>query len=182
MSMGAELVAMRFHRCLHAGLPLRGARREHRNRRPDRQTRRPENDDRRTQVLVALADEQVRFVQQPDRPRLRRHVVGGHTVQPDGDSSRLPPLARARDLAEPMDHRLAIVLRHRDQMAGVALAVDFVDVGERRHVVSVIEAAHRVGQRSDQQPTGLQALQRAAQKRRTPGVLRTVAASASAPG
>jgi hypothetical protein len=128
-----------------------------------------ENDHRRTQVLVALPDEQVGFVQKPDRPCLRRHVVGGHTVQPDGDSSRLATLPRPRDLAEPMDHCLAIFLLHPDQLAGVAHAVDLVDVGERRHVVSLVEAVHRVGQSRDQQPTGLQMFQRAAQKCRTPG-------------
>ena len=138
----------------------------HRQCRPDG---RPEHHHGRAEVLVALADDQVRFVQKADRARFCRHLGGGHAVQPDGDAPRLRGLTGDRDLAEPMDHRLAVLLRHPEEMAGVAHAADLVDVGKRRQGVRLVEAVHRVGQRRDQQPAGLQVLPRAAQERRAPG-------------
>ena len=78
----------------------------------------------------------------------------------------LAPVVRADDLAPAVDRGTTLLGHDPEQLARVAHAEDLASVGWRRHVVVLVEAFHRVGERGGEQSTRLEVLPRAAQERR----------------
>ncbi len=94
-----------------------------------------------------------------------RDLVRHYTVEVDHDVDRFAPTMCRKNFPSAMDGGTTVLAYHSKQLAAVAGAEDFASLGKRRHVMLVVKAVHRVGQRRREHSARDQVRQRDAEER-----------------